>query len=155
MDRATRRGAAVTDETEPATANERERVSSGDPAAVVGEAMAAYERGDLEGLSRFIHPDAEIEMLVLQGDVALGPDGLRDTLESVRGGLHKPTMTRIENVGDDAAVMIGRIQYTDPVRGGVTDRNAAWLTILRDGMVWRTRVFGTPDEARAAYEHST
>jgi hypothetical protein len=87
-------------------------------------------------------------MFARQRDVALGPDGLRDTLESVR--LHRPTVTRIERVGDDAALMVGRIQYADS-GGGVTDRKAVWLTILRDDLVWRTRVFGTPAEARAAY----
>ena len=122
-----------------------------DPASIVAEAMSAYERGDLEALAGFIHPDAEIEMFARQRDVAVGPDGLRDTLESVREGVHKPTMTRIENVGDDAALMVGRIQYADTERGGVIDRNAVWLTVLRDGLLWRTRVFGTPAEARAAY----
>lgn len=122
-----------------------------DPAGIVAAAMAAYQRGDLEALAAFIHPEAEIEMFARQRDVALGPDGLRETLEDARKGVHRPTMTRIENVGADAAMMVGRIQYADPDRGGVVDRNAVWLTILREGLLWRTLVFGTPEEARAAY----
>lgn len=121
-----------------------------DPATIVADAMAAYERGDLEALALFIHAEAEIEMFARQRDVARGPEGLRDTLESAREGLHRPTVTRFESVGDDAALMIGRIQYTD-AGGGVTDRSAVWLTVLRDGLVWRTRVFGTAAEARAGY----
>ena len=139
----------VTNETEPSATGGSEGTAV-DPARVVAEAMAAYERGDLEALSSFIHPQAEIEMLALQRDVALGPEGLVDTLENVRDRLHKPTMTRIEAVADDAALMIGRIQYADPDRG-VTDRSAVWLTVLRDGMLWRTRVFGNTADARAAY----
>jgi hypothetical protein len=46
--------------------------------------------------------------------------------------------------------MIGRIQYTDP-RGSLTDRKAVWLTVLRDGLLWRTRVFESDTEARAHY----
>jgi hypothetical protein len=142
--------ATVVEETEPAAPGGSGPTAPAGPARIVGEAMAAYERGDLEALSRFVHSDAEIEMLALQGDVARGPDGLRETLESMREGLHRPTMTRIETIGDDAALMIGRIQYADPDRG-VTDRSAVWLTVLRDGMLWRTRVFGNAAEARAAY----
>lgn len=139
----------MADETEPPV-TDGEAAARHDPARIVAEAMQAYERGDLEALASFVHPDAEIEMLALQRDLALGPEGLVDTLENVRDGLHKPTMTRIEAVDDDAALLIGRIQYADPDRG-LIDRSAVWLTVLRDGMVWRTRVFGNVAEARAAY----
>jgi ketosteroid isomerase-like protein len=139
------------DVTHKPEAGDSQGIDGGDPETIVAEAMAAYERGDLETLSRFVHPEAEIEMLVLQGDVAHGPEGVRDTLERARSGVHHPTATRIERVGDDAALMVGRIQYADPARGGVIDRKAVWLTVVRDGLIWRTRVFRTPAEARAAY----
>jgi hypothetical protein len=125
-----------------------------DPATVVAEAMAAYERGDLDAVATFVHPDAEIEMVPLDDDV-IGPEGLRETLERLDGGIHKPTMTRIERVGDDAALMVGRIQYADPTLGGVADRPAVWLSVLRDGLIWRTRVFRTAEDAHAAYAEMT
>jgi len=117
-------------------------------AALVAEAMACYERGDLDGVAGFVHPDAEIEMLFLGGEVARGPEGLIEALTKAREGVHRPTMTGIEPVGDDAALMIGRIQHVDQ-RGGLSDRKAVWLTIMRDGLLWRTRVFDSEDEARA------
>jgi len=121
----------------------------GHPAALlVAEAMALYERGDLDALVALVHPDAEIEMVVLGGGAAHGPEGLVVALTQAREGVHRPTMTSVEGLGTDAALMIGRIQYTD-ARGGLTDRKAVWLTMLRDGLLWRTRVFDSEAEARA------
>lgn len=113
-------------------------------------AMAAYERGDLDELAALIHPDAEIQMLLLGGDSARGPEELRDALTRREGVVHEPTVTQVESVADDAAIMVGRIQYSD-IRGGLTDREAAWLTILRDGKLWRCWVFASAEEARTAY----
>jgi ketosteroid isomerase-like protein len=121
---------------------------------VVAAAMAAFERGDLDGLADLVHPQAEIQMLLLGEDVARGPQELREALEPRGSVVHHPTMTHVEAVSDDAAIMVGRIQYTD-ARGGLTDREAAWLTVLRDGRVWRTWVFASADEARSAYAEMT
>jgi ketosteroid isomerase-like protein len=121
------------------------------PAAeVVAAAMAAYERGDLEALARLIDADAEVQMLLLGGDSARGPDSLRELLGHEAEIVHHPTLMYIEPVADDAAIMIGRIQYAD-AGGGLTDREAAWLSVTRGGKIRRTRVFGSPKQARAAY----
>lgn len=128
-----------------------DRGSGGSPAAqLVAAAMAAYEQGDLDGLAELVHPEAELQMLLLGDDPARGPDGLRDALRPRGDVVHRPTVTHIESISDDAAIMAGRIQYTD-TRGGLTDREAVWLTVLREGRLWRTRVFASADEARAAY----
>jgi ketosteroid isomerase-like protein len=128
-----------------------DRGSEGSPAGqVVAAAMAAYERGDLARLAELVHPEAEIQMLLLGEGPARGPNELREALERRKGVVHHPTMTHIEAISDDAAVMVGRIQYTD-TRGGLTDREAAWLTVLREGRLWRTWVFASVDEARSAY----
>jgi ketosteroid isomerase-like protein len=127
------------------------RGSAGSEAGqVLAAAMAAYERGDLDGLAALVHPEAEIRMLLLGEEVARGPNELREALERRRSLVHEPTMTHVEAVSDDAAIMVGRIQYTD-TQGGITDREAAWLTVLRDGRIWRTWVFASADEARSAY----
>lgn len=128
-----------------------DRGSEGSPAEqVVAAAMAAYERGDLDALAELVHPDAEIHMLLLGDELARGPSELREALEPRESVVHHPTMTRVETVSDEAAIMVGRIQYAD-ARGGLTDREAAWLSVLREGRIWRTWVFASADEARSAY----
>ena len=133
------KGFVMNDETQPVA-----------PAQVVSAAMAAYERGDLDALAELVHPEAEIQMLLLGGDVARGPEGLREALAQVTV-VHQPTVTAIESIGDDAALMIGRLQYTD-TRGGLSDHPAVWLSVLRDGKLWRSLTFGSVEEARAGYD---
>lgn len=116
--------------------------------------MDAYLRGDLDALASSVHPEAEIEMLLLAGKPARGPAGLRDVLVDAREGIHWPTMTSIEAIADDAAVMTGRIRHRD-ASGAISDRKAAWLTVLRDGKLWRTRVLASAADAAAAYEELT
>ena len=120
-------------------------------AQVIADAMVVYERGDLDELAAFVHPEAEIEMFFLGRGAAKGPDGLRQALEQARGTVHRPTMSSLETLGSDAVLMIGRIQHETP-GGGISDRKAVWLSILRDGLLWRTLVFTSETEARAAYE---
>lgn len=120
------------------------------PSAVVREAMAAYERGDLDALLALVHSEAEIEMLILDGGVARGPEGLAEALAMAAKQVHRPKMSRVEEIGTDAALMIGRIQYGDAERG-ISDHEAVWLNVLRDGMIWRSKVFASAPEARAAY----
>jgi len=112
--------------------------------------MSAFERGDLTALATFVHPDADIELLGLGGVVTRGGEGLQDALSTVGKRVHRPRMTAIEPLGDDAAMMIGRIQYGDPA-SGQWDSPAVWLSIVRDGKIWRSRGFASVDEARAAY----
>jgi ketosteroid isomerase-like protein len=122
-------------------------------AQIVARAMSAYERGDLDAMAALIHPDAEIEMLLLSRKAARGPSGLRDSLAAAQGGIHRPTRVSIEAIADDAAVMSGRIQHAD--EGAIYDRKAYWLTVLRDDLLWRTRVIDSMDEAPAVYEALT
>jgi hypothetical protein len=39
--------------------------------------------------------------------------------------------------------------------GGVSDRQAVWLTVLRERKIWRTRVLASAADAPAAYEQLT
>ena len=112
--------------------------------------MSAFARGDLDAMSALVHPDAEIEVLGM-GEVVHGVDGLREALEVAGQRSHEPTMSAIEPVGAHGAMMIGRVRYGDS-SGGVWDSPAVWLSVVRDGKIWRSRAFASADEARAAYD---
>ena len=123
-------------------------------AAIVARAMTAYERHDWDTLKALTHPDAEVEMLLLEGGATHGPDELSDALREAGTGIHQPTATSIEDVAPDAAAMVGRIRRMDS-HGGVSDRDAVWLSVLRDGKIWRSRVLASLDEVPSAYEEIT
>jgi hypothetical protein len=59
-------------------------------------------------------------------------------------------MTGIEALADAAAVMYGSIRLPIPEHG-LAYRNAAWLGIARDGLLWRVSAHADLDTARAAY----
>ena len=123
-------------------------------AEVVARAMAAYERHDWDTLKALTHPDAEVEMLLLEGGATHGPDELSDALREAGTGIHHPTATRIEDVAPDAAAMVGRIQRMDS-QGSISDRDAVWLSVLRDGKIWRSRVLASLADVPSAYEEIT
>jgi hypothetical protein len=121
-----------------------------DPAAVVEEGMRLYAEGRLSELRELVHPEAEIQMVLLHGDVARGPEGLERALRDATY-LHSPHMERIEPIDEHAAILVGRVRY--PLEGGgFGDRAAAWLDVLRDGLIWRVLVFPDVEQAREAYE---
>ena len=117
---------------------------------VVTAAMAAYSRGDLDAMAALVDPDADIEVIGLGGQTVHGADELREALNVVDGPPHRPTMTTVEPLADDAALMIGRVQYGDS-SGAFWDRPTVWLSLVRDGKIWRSRAFSSRAEARKAY----
>ena len=120
-------------------------------AELLRKAMGAYAQGRSKELAALVHPEAEIQMLFLEGGVAHGPSGLRDALERASKSAHKVRMTGIEELDDDAAVMYGSIRLPMPEHG-LAYRNAAWLGVVRDGLLWRVTAHADLDAARSAYQ---
>jgi hypothetical protein len=112
--------------------------------------MQLYEQGDLAGLRELVHEDAEIQMVLLGGEVARGPSGLERALRQGEESLHQPYGTRVEPIDDHACVLVGRVRYSLE-GGGYGDRAAAWLSVVKDGKMWRTYVYDTAEQAREAY----
>ena len=49
---------------------------------------------------------------------------------------------------------MAEVRHTD-AQGGVWDRQAVWLTVLRERKIWRTRVLASTADVPAAYEQLT
>jgi hypothetical protein len=112
--------------------------------------MRLYAEGRLSELRTLVHPEAEIQMVLLHGEVARGPEGLEAALRDATY-LHSPQMEHIEPIDEHAAILVGRVRYALE-GGGFGDRAAAWLDVLRDGLIWRVLVFPDAEQARQAYE---
>ena len=112
--------------------------------------MKLYASGRLDMLRDLVHPDAEIQMALLRGEAARGPDGLERALTAAATSLHRPRMDTIEPIDAHAAILVGRVRY--PLEGGgFGDRRAAWLNVLKDGLIWRVRIYHDASAARQAY----
>jgi hypothetical protein len=120
-----------------------------EPVSIIERGMRLYAAGDLAGLRALVHPEAEIQMALLHNDVARGPDGLEQALRAATY-IHSPRMDRIEPLDEHAAILVGRVRY--PLEGGgFGDRAAAWLSVLRDGLIWRVHIYADVSAARRAY----
>lgn len=121
-----------------------------DVVAVVERGMQLYAAGKLVELRKLVHEDAEIQMAYLHGEFASGPDALEKALRNAAQSVHRPRMDGIEAIDDNAAILFGRVRY--PLDGGgFGDRQAAWLNVLKDGLMWRVRIYSDVEAARKAY----
>src|SRR4051812_15540268 len=121
-----------------------------DPASLIALGMRMYEDGDLAGLREHVHEEAEIQMVLLHGEAARGPNGLEEALRRGEQSLHQPYGTRVEPIDDHACVLVGRVRY--PLEGGgYGDRAAAWLNVIKDQKMWRVYVYDSAEQAREAY----
>lgn len=112
--------------------------------------MRRYEAGDLVGLRALVHEDAEIQMAYLQGEIACGPGALEEALNAASRSVHRPRMDGIVPIDESAAILHGRVRY--PIEGGgFGDRRAAWLNVVKDGLLWRVRIYPDVETARQAY----
>jgi hypothetical protein len=125
------------------------RVPMTDPVSIIERGMRLYAAGDLVALRALVHPEAEIQMALLHNELAHGPEGLEEALRAATF-IHAPRMDRIEPVDEHAAIMVGRVRYALE-GGGFGDRAAAWLSVLRDGLIWRVRLYPDVSAARRAY----
>ncbi len=112
--------------------------------------MQLYAEGDFAAVRALVHPDAEIQMAYLHGEVATGPEALEQALHAAAHSVHRPRMDGIESIDENAAILFGRVRY--PLEGGgFGDRQAAWLNVMRDGLMWRVRIYPNVRTARDAY----
>ena len=121
-----------------------------DPIELIELGMRLYEAGDLAQLRTLVHEDAEIQMAYLHGELACGPNALEEALRAAARSVHRPRMDGVVAIDEGAAILHGRVRY--PLDGGgFGDRQAAWLNVLKDGLMWRVRIYADVRTARRAY----
>ena len=64
------------------------------------------------------------------------------------------TAARVEPLGDDGALVEGWVRARQS-GGTVLERRAAWLLELREGLIWRVRVYDGAEKARSAFRTRT
>jgi ketosteroid isomerase-like protein len=119
-----------------------------DAEMLIREFVRAFlERSD--ELRFFLHEEAEMTLLVTEGETVRGRDALVRLLLGGDSSFEADAL-RFESLGDDAAIVEGSARIRRP-DGTVESREAVWLHELRDGLIWRVRVYGDVDAARAAF----
>ena len=114
----------------------------------------AFAEQDWDRLARLYHPEAKLEA-VMAGDDFMSATELIDALEqAVRNPRYRPPSWSSPRDIDDHAALITGVAGRRLEHDGFTEGSRAWVMTFRDDLLYRSRVFSTPDEALRCYgEH--
>jgi hypothetical protein len=94
--------------------------------------------------------DAIIESVT--ANTPLGPD---ETVAAVRAayrdGVYRVQEWQNEDLADAVVLSAGRVQYR-PAPGHMSDSMFHWITVGKNGVIWRVKAFGARDDALAHLE---
>ena len=119
------------------------------PLAVARQVEAAYELRDWAALRALHHDDARV-LTIGTGERVVGPDEFVDALVALEGTVFEVSETRTHPMDDDAELIGGQMRWPT-AGGGIADAHRSAIMTLKDGLVWRSRVYRTDADARAAY----
>jgi hypothetical protein len=107
----------------------------------------------IELIAPYIHPEAEMRLLITYGELVRGRDAVMRAMQEGReASTWRAAVNGIEWVRPDVAITSGYARY--PLRtGGFGEGKVFWLDELRDDMIWRVHVFRSEEEVRRAHGH--
>jgi hypothetical protein len=106
----------------------------------------------IELIEPLIHPDAEMRLLVSHGELLRGRQEIVKALEYGRAAeTFRALVRRFEWLDDSTSLTSAHARYA-LAGGGMAEGQVFWLDELRDGMIWRVRVFKSDADARDTYE---
>jgi len=122
-------------------------------AEIMLRALHEHSNDDsMDEVAAFIHPDAEMRLLVSFGEPLYGRDAILDALERGRGAaIYRARIHHFEWLDANTLLSFAFARYA-LAGGGFAEGNVVWLDELRDGLISRVTVFRSEDDARLAYE---
>jgi hypothetical protein len=106
----------------------------------------------MDEIAAFIHPDAEMRLLVSFGEPLQGRAAIVAALDRGReASIYRARVQKFEWL-DDSTVLSSAFARYALEGGGFAEGNVWWLDELRDGLIVRVTVFRSEEAARRAYE---
>ena len=106
----------------------------------------------MDEVATFIHPKAEMRLLVSFGKPLRGRPAIVAALEKGReAAFYRARVNHFEWLDDHTLLTFAFARYALE-GGGFAEGNVYWLDELHEGLIWRVTVFRSEDEARRAYE---
>lgn len=103
-------------------------------------------------IAAFIHPEAEMRLLVSFDRPLIGRTAVLDALEQGRQAtIFRAHIERFEWLDDQSVLTFARARYALE-QGGHAEGRIVWLDEIRDGLIWRVRNFKHEADARRAHE---
>jgi ketosteroid isomerase-like protein len=120
----------------------------------ITDGIAAFNRGDLDGMLAPIHPEIRFEPLraVLDGTVYEGHEGFRRWLDDMAEDWEdfRLELVDIRPLGDDRILVEALLRARARTSGVEMAGPAVWLCDLRDGLIARLRFYKDADAALEA-----
>jgi ketosteroid isomerase-like protein len=123
--------------------------------ALVGEAVDAFNRRDIERLKELTHPEGRMAGLrsALEGTFYTGHEGIEQFWAEALEIWDELRIEETEIIdGDDRALMLGRLIARGRGSGALIDQEIAWEVDVRDGLASRIQTRLDPDAARRDFE---
>jgi hypothetical protein len=106
----------------------------------------------MDEIAAFIHPEAEMRLLVSFGEPLQGRAAIVSALDRGReASIYRARVQKFEWL-DDSTVLSSAFARYALEGGGFAEGNVWWLDELRDGLIVRVTVFRSEETARRAYE---
>jgi hypothetical protein len=118
---------------------------------IVAELRDAYNRGDWERAQEIWHPEALLAGIASDWKPLSPGDTIESVEQAKRGGIYVLTHGEILPLDESAVLAEGRCRYRHPA-GGLADSTVYWVHTFVDGRVYRTGIYTSAEQARAAYE---
>jgi hypothetical protein len=101
-------------------------------------------------VARLIHPQAVMQLLVSFGEPIRGRAAVLEALDSDSAAIFRAHVEAFEWLDEQTSLTTAHARY--PLRGrGFAEGRVFWLDELRDGLIWRVRVYQQKDDARNAF----
>ena len=112
------------------------------PSEVARACLDAHTAENWPKLRTLLHPDALI--------ATFASGGRPENRDVHRDFVYHADVAQMVELDDQAVLLRGRVQYRD-ARDGVVDVERWWLYVVRDGLLYRSAVYESDDEARTEY----
>ena len=124
--------------------------SQDSPVDVVRACLDAHRAEDWPKLRRLFHPQAKIGVFANGGS----PDDPERAITAMAAAhtdaLYHADVQNALELDEYAVVLTGSVRYPSEV-GGFSHVQRSWLYVVLDGRLYRSQMFETSDEAKAAY----
>jgi hypothetical protein len=121
------------------------------PAELSRRILQLYLAKRVDLLPELIHPDADLEAGFAAPPTRFDAEHVLDAAwVAISTGAYRPVYEVVEALDDETALVGATIRY-EIGEGLLSEREATYLMTFRDGLLSRTRIFDSVDEALAAY----
>lgn len=122
-----------------------------DPLEVVRACLTAHRARDWDRVRALFHPEARIGVFAGGGRPGDPEQAIRDMQRShEEDAVYQASVANLQQLDDHAVLLHGRVRHTTTA-GGFTDVERFWLYVVLDGLLYRSAVYVSAEEARAAY----